>query len=60
MVLESNSRKPFSLQNGFGVQLTETISTAKWFCVEIENHLFRYVVSSVREEKDGKKPFLPI
>jgi hypothetical protein len=31
MVLEYNSRKPFSLQNGFGVQLTETISTAKWF-----------------------------
>jgi hypothetical protein len=38
--------------------------------VEIENHLFCYVVSFVREEKDGKKaeseekdgkkPFLPI
>nr|ABN08554.1 Beta-Ig-H3/fasciclin [Medicago truncatula] len=29
MVLEYNSQKPFPLKNGFGVQLTETISTAK-------------------------------
>jgi len=31
MVLEYNSQKPFPQQNGFGVLLTETISTAKWF-----------------------------
>jgi len=31
MVLEYNSQKPFSLQNGFGVQLTETIFIANWF-----------------------------
>jgi len=31
LVLEYNSQKPFSLQNGFRVQLTETISIAKWF-----------------------------
>jgi hypothetical protein len=30
MVLEYNSQKPFPQQNGFGVQLTETISTTKW------------------------------
>ncbi|AES80670.1 hypothetical protein MTR_7g083440 [Medicago truncatula] len=30
MVLEYNSQKPFPQQNGFGVQLTEIISTAKW------------------------------
>ncbi|AES75556.1 serpin-like protein [Medicago truncatula] len=26
-----DQRKPLSTSNGFGVQLTETISTAKWF-----------------------------
>jgi len=31
MVLEYNTQKPFSQQIGFGVQLTETIFTAKWF-----------------------------
>jgi len=31
MVLEYNSHKPFPQQNGFGVQLTETISTTKCF-----------------------------
>jgi hypothetical protein len=31
VVFEYNSQKPFPQQNGFGVQLAEIISTAKWF-----------------------------
>jgi len=35
MGLEYNSQKPFPQQNGFGVQLTETISTENGFGIPV-------------------------